>query len=169
VADFTIKQTVAAANATGAHTAIFPLHKGADGFLSDAQFQKFYWPTLKQVIVGLIEGGCIPFIALEGKWTTRLEVIQDIPRGKTLWMIDQSDIQKVKATLGRNACLAGNVPSSLLRLGTPQEIRDYCKHLIDTVAQDGGFILANGAFFDEAKPENVKAMVDFGKEYGVYK
>ena len=29
--------------------------------------------------------------------------------------------------------------------------------------------MANGAFFDEAKPENVKAMVDFTKEYGVYK
>ncbi len=154
---------------TGNPLIFIPLHKGADGFLSDEQFKKFYWPTLKQVIVGLIEGGCIPFVALEGKWTTRLEVIQDIPKGKTLWMVDQSDMEKVKATLGRNACLAGNVPSSLLRLGTPQEIKDYCKKLIDTVGQDGGFILANGAFFDEAKPENVKAMVDFGKEYGVYK
>ena len=23
-----------------------PLHKGADGFMSDEQFQTFYWPTL---------------------------------------------------------------------------------------------------------------------------
>jgi hypothetical protein len=29
--------------------------------------------------------------------------------------------------------------------------------------------MSNGAFFDEAKPENVKAMVDFTKEYGVYR
>jgi len=29
--------------------------------------------------------------------------------------------------------------------------------------------MANCAFFDNVKPENVKAMVDFTKEYGVYK
>jgi hypothetical protein len=29
--------------------------------------------------------------------------------------------------------------------------------------------VGNGAFFDDVKPENVKAMVDFTKEYGVYK
>jgi hypothetical protein len=29
-------------------------------------------------------------------------------------------------------------------------------------------IVGNGAFFDEAKPENIKAMVDTAREYGVY-
>ncbi len=29
--------------------------------------------------------------------------------------------------------------------------------------------MANGAFFDNVKPENVKAMIDFTKEYGVYR
>ena len=57
----------------------------------------------------------------------------------------------------------------MLRLAKPDEVKDYCKKLIDTVGKDGGFIMSNGAFFDNAKPENVKAMVDFTKEYGVYK
>jgi len=158
-----------AAQQTGNPQIFMPLHKGADGFLSDEQFKKFYWPTLKQVMVGLIEGGCIPFPALEGHWGSRLKVIQDIPKGKTMWMVDQTDMAKVKETLGKNACLIGNVSSSMLNLGTPQQVKDYCKKLIDTVGKGGGFIMSNGAFFDEAKPENVKAMVDFTKEYGVYK
>jgi hypothetical protein len=157
-----------AAQHTGRPFIFMPLHKGADTFLSDEQFKRFYWPTLKQVIVGLIEGGCIPFPALEGHWGSRLKVIQDIPRGKTMWMVDQTDMVKAKETLGKNACLIGNVPSSMLNLGTPQQVKDYCKKLIDAVGKDGGFIMSNGAFFDEAKPENVKAMVDFTKEYGVY-
>ena len=41
-----------------------PLHKGADGFLSDADFHTFYWPTLKAVVKGLIDegpwSGCSP-------------------------------------------------------------------------------------------------------------
>lgn len=159
---------IGASQQTGNPQIFIPLHKGADGFLSDEQF-KFYWPTLKQVIVGLIEGGCIPWPALEGHWGSRLKVIQDIPKGKTMWMVDQTDMAKAKETLGKNACLIGNVSSSMLRLATPDEVKAYCKKLIDTAGKGGGFIVGNGAFFDEAKPENVKAMVDFTKEYGVYK
>ena len=158
-----------AAQQTGNPQIFMPLHKGADGFLSDEQFKKFYWPAFKQVMMGLIEGGCIPFPALEGHWSSRLKVIQDIPKGKTMWMVDQTDMAKVKETLGKNACLIGNVSSSMLNLGTPQQVKDYCKKLIDTVGKGGGFIMSNGAFFDEAKPENIKAMVDSTKEYGVYK
>ena len=58
-----------AAQQTGNPLIFMPLHKGADGFLSDEQFKKFYWPTLRKVIVGLIEGGCIPFPAAEGAIT----------------------------------------------------------------------------------------------------
>jgi len=160
---------ISAMQQTGNPLIFIPLHKGADGFMSDEQFKKFYWPTLKTVIGGLIEGGCIPFPALEGHWGSRLKVIQDIPKGKTVWMVDQSDMVKVKETLGKNACLLGNVSSSMLKLATPDEVKAYCKKLIDTAGKGGGFIMGNGAFFDEAKPENVKAMVDFTKEYGVYK
>jgi len=158
-----------ASQQTGNPQIFMPLHKAADGFLSDEQFKKFYWPTFKAVMVGLIEGGCIPFPALEGHWESRLKVIKDIPKGKTIWMVDQTDMAKAKETLGKNACLVGNVPSSMLGLATPDEVKTYCKKLIDTASKGGGFIMSNGAFFDKAKPENVKAMVDFTKEYGVYK
>jgi uroporphyrinogen-III decarboxylase len=48
-------------------------------------------------------------------------------------------------------------------------VKEYAKHLIETAGKGGGFIMSNGAFFDDAKPENLKAMVEFTKEYGVYK
>jgi hypothetical protein len=164
-----IKMGVGAAQMTGQPIIFLPLHKGADGFLSDEQYEKFYWPTLRKVMLGLIEEGCVPNPAAEGGYNSRLNVVKDLPKGKTLWMIDQSDMVKVKETLGKNACLLGNMPSAMLYLGTPQDVRDYAKKLIDTAGKGGGFIMSNGAFFDHAKPENVKAMVDFTKEYGVYK
>jgi uroporphyrinogen-III decarboxylase len=61
------------------------------------------------------------------------------------------------------------VSSSMLRLATSDEVKAYRKKLIDTAGKGGGFIMSNGAFFDEAKPENIKAMVDVTREYGVYK
>ena len=56
----------------------------------------------------------------------------------------------------------------LLTLGTPQQVRDHIKKCIDTAGKGGGYIMANGAFFDDVKPENIKAMVEFTKEYGKY-
>ncbi len=164
-----INMGLGAARQTGNPLIFMPLHKGADGFLSDEQYKKFYWPTFNQVMVGLIEGGCIPLPAAEGGYNTRLQVIKDLPKGKTLWMFDQTDIIKAKEIVGDTLCILGNVPSAMLQLATPQDVKDYCKKLIDTVGKGGGFIMGNGAFFDEAKPENVKAMIDFTKEYGVYK
>ena len=159
-----INMGVGAAQMNAKPIVFFPLHKGADGFLSDEQFEKFYWPTFRKVMMGLIDAGCVPFPALEGFWNTRLKVIQDVPKGTTVWMVDQSDIGKAKETLGKNACLLGNVSSSMLALSTAEEVREYSKKLIDTAGKNGGFILSNGAFFDHAKPENVKAMVDAAKE-----
>lgn len=163
-----IDMGVGASRKTGNPLIFMPLHKGADGFLSDAQYRKFYWPTLKRVIEGLIQEGCIPMPIAEGGYNSRLEIIRDLPAGKTLWMFDETDMVKAKPVIGDTICMLGNVPSSLLILGTPQEVRDYCRNLIDTVGKGGGFIMGNGAFFDEAKPENVKAMIDFTKEYGIY-
>jgi hypothetical protein len=164
-----VKMGVGAAQMNRDPIIFIPLHKGADGFLSDDQFQKFYWPSLRKVMMGLIDEGAVPNPALEGHWNTRLEVMQDLPKGKTLWMVDQSDMAKAKKTIGKIGCLHGNVPSDLLKLGTPEQVKDYVKKLIDTAGKGGGYIVCNGAFFDEAKPENLKAMVNFTKEYGVYK
>ena len=164
-----IKMGVGTAQMAGHPLIFIPLHKGADGFMSDEQFKKFYWPTFRKVMMGLIAEGVVPMPAAEGRWTTRLEVVQDLPKGKTLWMIDQSDMAKAKKTLGKVACMFGNVPSALLALGTPQEVKDYVKKCIDVAGKDGGYIVSNGAFFDQAKAENVHAVVDATREYGVYK
>ena len=57
----------------------------------------------------------------------------------------------------------------LLNTGSVQEVEEYCKKLIDNVGKGGGFIM-DGAIGipDEANPENVKAMADITKTYGVY-
>jgi uroporphyrinogen-III decarboxylase len=147
---------------------MIPLHKGADGFLSEKQFKTFYWPTFRKLLIGLIDEGCVPYCFVEGSYNSRLEVIQDLPRGKVVWAFDQTEMAKAKQILGGIACIAGNMPITLLSLGTPQEVRDYARKLIETAGKGGGFILAAGAVIDEAKPENVQAMIEATKEYGVY-
>ena len=105
----------------------------------------------------------------EGEYTSRLEIIKDIPRGKAIYWFEKVDIAKAKEILGDTVCFRGNVPVSLLHAGSPQQVKDYVKTLIDVVGRDGGLMVDCGVWFDEAKHENVKAMVDFAKEYGIYK
>jgi hypothetical protein len=164
-----VNMGVSMAKMNGNPIVFIPLHKGADGFLSDEQFKTFYWPSFRKVLMGLIEEGCVPFSYVEGGFNSRLEIIRDLPKGKAIWAFDLTDMEKAKEILGDSACVGGNMPISLLNLGTPQEVKDYAKKLIDTVGKDGGYLMMNGAVIDEAKPENVKAMIDFTKEYGVYK
>ena len=151
------------------HSMIFiPLHKGADDFMSDKHFQTFYWPTLKKVIIGLINEGFVPQLFAEGSYNSRLEIISELPKGKTVWWFDQTEMARAKETVGKVACLAGNVPLSLLCTGTPDDVKAYCKNLIDVAGKDGGFILSSGAGMQGSKPANVKALIDFSKEYGIY-
>lgn len=146
------------------------LHKGADGFMSLEQFKTFYWPSLKKLMLSLIEADLVPFPFFEGQYESRLEAIQEIPAGKAVYRFAQTDLFKVKAMMGKRYCLRGNVQPSLLCTGTPQDVRDYCKKLIDIVGKDGGFIMDGaGSIPDEARVENVRAMVDFTREYGVYR
>ena len=156
----------------GHHPIVFiPLHKGADGFMSNEDFKTFYWPTLKAVVLGLIDEGLVPYLFVEGGYNQRLDIVADpdIPKGTTIWIFDQSDMQAVKKRFSGWACFGGNVPVSMLKAGTPEDVKTYVKRLIDDVAQDGGFILSTGAVLDDAVPENLHAMIDTGKEYGVYR
>ncbi len=165
-----IELGVRTSNNSGKPAVTLPLHKGADAFMSDADFKKFYWPSLKATILGMVNEGVVPFLFAEGSYNRRLDLIadSDIPAGTTVWMFDRSEMKEVKKKLGGRACFGGNVPVSMLMTGTPDEVADYCKRLIDDCAPDGGFILGPGAVVDEAKPENLHAMIDTAREYGIY-
>lgn len=163
-----IRMGIESTQASGRPLVVIPLHKGADGFMSDEQYQRFYWPTLRKIIIGLITEGLVPFIFAEGGYNTRLEIVKDIPPGKTLWLFDDTDMTKAKKVLGDTACIAGNVPISLLATGRLDEVKTYCKKLIGVAGKDGGFIMASGAVIDHAKPENLRMMIEFTKEYGIY-
>jgi len=143
--------------------------RGSDDFLSKKQFDTFYWPTFKKVVMGLIERGATPCIFFEGNFTSRLEYLLDFPKGKMLARFDTTDIFRAKEILKDHVCIEGNVPSSLLQLGTVQDVKDHCKKLIDVIGKDGGYIISPRSSTDEVNPENMKAMIEFTKEYGVYR
>jgi uroporphyrinogen-III decarboxylase len=168
LAPIMIKNGLYGVEASNNPVVFMPLHKGADGFMSDEHFRTIYWPTLKQVISGLIEEGCVPLLFAEGGYETRLEYINELPKGHCIWMFDRTDMARAKEVVGGNTCIMGNVPVTTILSGTPEKIRSACKDLIDVAGKNGGYIMTSGCAMDEARPDTLHAMIDFTKEYGIY-
>jgi len=166
---WTIERTINNVNASGGFMVSFPLHKGDDTFMSNRQFEKFYWPSLKKVIDALIEEGIMVSLFAEGKYNLRLEYIKDFPKGWVVWQFDQTDMARAKKIVGATCCIAGNVPSSIMLTGTAQEVKEYCRRLIETCAPGGGYVLSGGATATEARPENLRAFMEAAREYGMYR
>ncbi len=164
-----IDKGVSLARATGTNRVFIPLHRGSDGFMSLKQFEKFYWPTLKRLCLALIDQGLTPWIFFEGDYTSRLEYLLELPKGKALAHLDSTDIFRAKEVLRGHMAIMGNIPSSILQAGTKEEVVSYTKKLIDVAGKDGGYVMACRAPMDETDPELVKTWIDYTKEYGVYR
>jgi Uroporphyrinogen decarboxylase (URO-D) len=163
-----IDGVVGKVNALRCPVVFIPLHKGAAGFMSSKQFETFYWPGLKKVMTGLIEEGFVPMPFAEGDYVPRLQIIKDMPRAKVIWWFEQMDMAKAKKVLGDNACIAGNLPVSILCTGTPEQVKKGCRKLIEACAPGGGYILTGSASMNEGNPDNLRAMMEAAKEYGMY-
>lgn len=163
-----IEGAVAGADASGVPIVFMALHKGDDTFMSAKQFDTFYWPGLKKVILGIVAEGCVPLLFAEGSYNKRLEAVKDLPEGSVIWWFDRTDMALAKKILGERNCMAGNVPTSLLCTGTPQEVKEHCRKLIEVCGKRGGYILTGGAQVHNTTAENLRAMIEAAKEYGIH-
>ena len=147
-----------------------PLHKGADDFMSDKNFRRFYWPSHLKVILGMINEGLVPYHFVEGRYNHRLDVMADsgIPPRSTFWSFDQVDMVQAKKKVGSWAAIGGNVQGSVLYACTPQQVADSVRKLIDECGYNGGYALGTALVLDNTTPENLHAMIDTAKEYGKY-
>lgn len=145
------------------------MHRGCVPFISHKDFNEIYWPTLKPIVEELWAHGHQIIFYGEGNWDHHLESFAQLPEKSIIFHCDQTDIFKAHKVLGHKFCLSGGIPNWLLSTGTPDDVREKCKQVIDGVAQDGGYIMdASALIMNDAKVENVKAMIDFTLEYGVY-
>lgn len=169
VADLTISTVLNSPNIGRMTMVTYPLHKGADGWMSQKQFDTFYWPTLKRVMDTFIEEGLIQSLFAEGSFETRLESVNVFPKGTTHWYFDQTDMKLAKEVLGKNYSIQGNIPASMVVTSDPETVKAYCRKLLEDCAPGGGYIMSTGCMPDNPKLENIRAIYETVKEYGVYK
>ena len=159
--------TIENARLAGHPIVFIPIHWAPDAFMSPKQFEEFWWPPFRKMLMGMIEADLIPMPMWESDCTKRLEVIKDIPAGKCIYWFERTDLVKAYEVLGDRVALRGNLSPSMLTTGTPEEVDAAVKHLVDNIWNKGGCMMLDGAFGipDETPVDNVRAMFNAARKY----
>ena len=83
-------------------------------------------------------------------------------------MFEKVDMKQAKKILGSTACICGNLSSSLMVFGKPEQVADECKRLLDICAPGGGFMMDVSIDLTQANPRNVEVMFETTRTYGKY-
>jgi hypothetical protein len=155
-----LETTRAVMRGADANGVFVPMARGSASFISPRQFERFCFPWIQRIAQALVADGYVPVFHCDSNWTPLLRYFRELPARQCVLQLDEAtDILKAKEVLGDHMCLCGNVSSTLLSLGSPEEVEQHCRHLVQVVGEEGGFILGTACTMPvDAKPENVKAM-----------
>jgi len=147
----------------------FWMHRGCVPFITPKQFQSHYWPTLRPCIEEFWRAGHQTMFYAEGKWDYHLDDFATLPDRSILYHVDQGDLFLAHRKLHHKFPLSGGIPNVMLSYGTPEEVRAYCKKVIEGVAADGGYIMdASAIMQNDTSIENLRALTEATRQYGVY-
>lgn len=155
-------------NSSARNKTFIPLHMPP--YLKEKDFERFYWPTFKKLVEGLVEKGAGVYLFAEQNWMRYLDYLSELPKG-TYMEFEYGDPKIIKEKLGKNHIIGGLYPLTLLSRGTKQECTDKAKELIDILAPGGNYIFSFDKIalnLSDAKPENIKAVTEFVSKYAVY-
>ena len=135
--------------------------------MNKKQFERFYWPHLKELLDAYAEKGMNIRIFAEGSILRFAEYFKDYPKGVLTFHLEQDDPFEFRKALP-NVCIMGGMTTDLLSGGTPEECVAYAKRLCDELGQEGGFIFSENkmlSYRNDAKAENMKAVCEFVNNY----
>ena len=170
--DFSLEVTMRYAVAQmeqGAHiTSIGESLSGPD-VCSPQTYKDFEWSYAKKLVTELKARDILLAYHICGDATS---IVADmVATGAAILELDYKvDLKKVKEITRGKATILGPVdPSGVMALGTPELVEEKCKEAIELLGEGGGLIPGPGcALPPTTPPENVHAMIEAAKKYGVY-
>jgi len=145
------------------------MHRGCVPFVKPEHFDNIYWPTVRPIIEQLWKEGHQTMFYAEGNWDLHLNAFRELPDRSIVYHIDRGDPQTVHNILHDKFAISGGLSNVTLAVGTPEQVRAEVKKLINILGKEGGYIMdASAIIQNEPKIENMKAMVEATREFGVY-
>ncbi len=146
------------------------VHRSSTDFISPKAFRELSFPSLKDFVEKLVARGITPILHCDGNWDLNLETLRELPAGNVIVQFDgPTDMFLAKQVIGDRICIMGDVPPDMFCLASTSEMDEYCHRLIEEVGKGGGYIMGAGCEIPpNARPENVKTMIDSVTKYGYY-
>lgn len=159
----TLDQT---ANSPNKRAGLFAMRSDCD-VSSPEIFDEFSFPYLKKEILAFHEAGLQCVLHCDSNWLPILDRFLTLPKHSVHFEFDGvTDIFKAAQLLDGWHSFRGDVPATMFAYGTADDVSDYCEKLITEIGmKTPGFMLSSGCEVPiNAKPENVKAMMDSVKK-----
>ena len=140
-------------------------------FISPKHFITFIYPAFCEIVEDIKAHGAYCTKHTDGNIWKIIEPLVDsgIDALGPLEPEAEMDLAHVKAQYGGKIAVIGNVGCDLLGRGTPDDIRREVRQLLRSVSPGGGHILSSGnSIASSTKAENLLAMIQTCKEYGIY-
>nr|WP_320132445.1 uroporphyrinogen decarboxylase family protein [uncultured Holophaga sp.] len=133
--------------------------RGASEFYSPKLWERYVFKYIKETVDMVNEEGYVCDIHCDGNWERDLDCFRAFKTGSVIFESDGvTDMAKIRERLGGHIAIKGDVPASLLVLGTPDQVHKY---VTDNIQANGpGYIVSCGCSCPpNAKVENVKALI----------
>ena len=149
------------------HSYIADVYIGVIGhaIMNNKQFDRFYWPYLKEIFDSCTEKECMAYIYVESTISRFADHFADIPVGTAMMHLELDDIFEMRKLLPKMP-LVGGMTTDMLGSADPDTCVEYAKKLIDEMG-DGYAISQNKmlSFRNDCKRENLIAVNDFVRSY----
>ena len=163
-----VKNIIDTVRVTGINRVMMAMVSTSGQYAPPRIFDEFDFPFIKRMVDRLLEEGITSIILhMDSDYSKNMDTLLDLPKGKCVLEVEYTiDMKALKDKVRGHHCIMGNVGPSWLVESNRQDVEAYVKKLMDYVGEGGGFILSTSCDCPlDAKFENVKAMLETGKNY----
>lgn len=155
------------------YVAVYSDIAAGNGLIFSPHFlEKELFPRLKRVVEMWNEYGCRCYFHSDGNLTSVIPDLIDcgIVGLHPIETHAGMDLLALKEKFGKKLVLIGGIDCTVtLPWGTPAQVRAEVKNAIEIAGKDGGYIIGSTSELHNAiPPENIIAMFDAVRDYGIY-
>jgi len=128
--------------------------------LNRKQFERYMAKPYKKLLDVVEEKGLTWYNFSESSWKRFGDFFNQYKKGTVAMQVESDDIYDMRECFP-NIALWGGLPVDVLGNGTPEECVDAAKKAVETLGQDGGFVLMPNKMLSytyDCKPENLAAV-----------
>ncbi len=170
VVDLLVERQLAAFNASAAEVLVYDICWGSMSLISPELFREFVLPRARRLAETISADKIWGFFTTGKTRGVLPELVDCAPHFiQHFDVLGDCDLAEVQKTFGDRICIVGNYSPVVLARGSLEDARREARRCLDAAMAGGGYIMSTSDEVPaDAKPDNMKAVVEYVGEHGRY-